>query len=245
MREIEGANCYVTIDKNNLYGIADQNGKVTVENTYLYIDHAFSRYFIAYKDREGHGIIDKDGNVLIDFEYDVLSKIEDKKILKGVNMEKNGDTVTIFSPKMEKISSLSGGNIKINSNYIELFNDSKSIFIDNEGNVKTAKELFENNKLFGIEKNGKWGFEDKTGNITVECKYDTVTEFNEAGVAGVRKDGKWGVIDENGNLISECIFEFGSSTKPEFLGKYYKTYKENNEIYYANEVTDEIYENGL
>ena len=215
------------------------------ENSYLYIDHAFSKYFIAYKEGKGHGVIDREGNVVVDFEYDVLSRIEDKKLLKGVKMGKDKDAVTVFSGKMEKLTTLSGGMIKIHKDYIEIFDTSKTMFIDNDGNIKTSKELLPNNKLFGIEQKGKWGFENTSGEIVVQCTYDLITEFNDSGFAGVKKDGKWGIINESGEVIQECTFQFGDSTKPDFLGKYYKTYKENNEIYYSHEVTDEIYENGL
>lgn len=215
------------------------------ENTYLYIDHAFSKYFIAYKDGKGHGVIDREGNVVIDFEYDVLSRIEDKKLLKGVNMGKQKETVAVFSGKMEKVAELSGGTIKIHNKYIEIFDTSKTILIDNDGIVKNSKELFENNKLFGIEKKKKWGFENKEGEIIVPCEYELITEFNEAGFAGVKKDGKWGIIDETGKFACECVFQFGDTTKPEVLGRYYKTYKDNNEICYSDEVSDEIYENGI
>jgi len=243
MREIKDANCYITT-KNNLYGIADKTGNQTVENEYLYIDYVFNRYFIAYKDEKGLGVIDKDGHVLIDFKYDVLSRIEDKKLLKGVKMGKE-DVTTIFSNKMEKVTEIAGATINIHKEYIEIFDNSKSVFIDNEGELRSTKELFANNKLLGIEQNGKWGFADRNENIIIPCTYDSITEFNKAGFAGIEKDGKWGIIDENGNILSECKFEFGSGTKPEVLGKFYKTYKENNEIQYSDEISDEVFENGL
>lgn len=50
---------------------------------------------------------------------------------------------------------------------------------------------------------------------------------------------------KSGNVISECVYTFGDSTKPYVLGKYYKTYKENSEIFYSDEISDEFFENGL
>lgn len=196
MKEIEGQNCYITTDSKNLYGIADKKGKVLAENSYLYIDHAFSKYFIAYKQEKGLGIIDREGNVVIDFEYSVLSRIEDKKLLKGVKMGRDNDITTIFSEKMDKVITLSGGQINIHNNYIEVFDTSKTTFIDNDGSIKTPKELFVNNKLFGIQKQNKWGFENNSGEIVVPCTYDLITEFNKSGFAGVKLNGKWGIIDE-------------------------------------------------
>lgn len=122
--------------------------------------------------------------------------------------------------------------------YILLYNEEEEIFITNSGEVKKAKEILSSHQLFAIQKNSKWGFEDKSGNMKVDPEYDFATEFNRFGFAGIRKDNKWGIIDDSGNVIVECKFEFSENAEtPEFLGKYYKTYKENNEIYYSDEVT--------
>lgn len=47
------------------------------------------------------------------------------------------------------------------------------------------------------------------------------------------------LLMKTGEIISEPTFPFESSeTSPEFLGKYYKTYKDNHEIYYTNEIVE-------
>ena len=81
----------------------------------------------------------------------------------------------------------------------------------------------------------------------VPCEYERVIELNKQGFGGVKKDGAWGIINEQGELITECIYKFNEEiAKPEFLGKYYKTYKDNSEMYYTNEVNEEeLFENGL
>ena len=236
MKEIGGLNCSITTNTDNLYGIIDSSGKTLVENSYLYIDYAFDKYFVAYKVGEGLGVIDKNNNVIVNFEYDVLSRIGDKQLLKAVDMDNSKDITTIFSKTMENLVTLEHSSISIYDDYVEIYNKEKEIFIDNEGIVKTSKEMFPNNKLFGISQNGKWGFENKSGTVVVPYTYDDITEFNRFGYAGVKSGNKWGVIDETGKLILECKFEFDEEgTKPEFLGKYYRAYKENNEAYYTDE----------
>lgn len=235
MKEAVAANCYITTNEDNLYGLADKDGNKIVENSYSYIDYAFGDYFIAYKDGKGLGVIDKNNNVLVDFGYSVLNKIGDVDLLKAVNMGMNKDETTIFSKNLEKLVTAEDMTISIYDDYVEIYSKGKEILIDNSGKVKTAKEIFKDNKLFGISKNNKWGFEDANGEIKVECIYDNITEFNKYGFAGVKKDNKWGVINENGEIVLECVFEFEEDDlKPEFLGKYYKSYKENNEVYYTN-----------
>lgn len=213
-----------------------KSGNKIVPNMYSYIDYAFDNYFIAYKDGQGLGVIDKNNKVLVDFGYSVLNKIGDRDLLKAVNMGMKKDETTIFSKNLEKLITAEDMSVSIYDNYVEIYSKEKEILIDNNGEVKTAKEIFKDNKLFGIVKNNKWGFEDINGDIKVECIYDSITEFNRYGFAGVKKNNKWGVINKNGELVSECIYEFEQDDlKPEFLGKYYKAYNENNAIYYSNE----------
>lgn len=237
MIDVKNTNSYVTINKDNLYGIADKNGNETVKNEYLYIEYAFDKYFIAYKERKGLGVIDNNGNVYIDFKYDVLSKIGEKDLLKAVDMKNN--LTEIFASDMKKITSAANGNVSIYENYIEIYNEEKTDFVTNAGELKNAKDIMQDNKLFAKYKDGKWGFEDKDGNIIVNPSYDYVTEFNKYGFAGIKNNGKWGAINQEGKIVCECIYEFDEDEgliRPEFIGKYFKTYSENNEIYYTDEV---------
>lgn len=231
------AKSYITVDENNLYGIINENWDKTVENQYLYIEYVFKNYFVAYKEGKGLGLIDNNGKILIDFKYDVLSKIEDRNLLKGMDMENN--VTDIFSQDMKKVTSLTDATIEMEDEYIKIYNNKAINFVTNNGELKTAKEVLTNNKLFAIYKNGKWGFTDKDGNIKVQPTYDNVTEFNRFGFAGICKDEKWGSIDENGNVVCEENFEFEieeEASKPDFIGKYYKSYTESNEIYYTDEM---------
>ena len=237
MKKISNLDCYITTDKNNLYGLADKDGKVLVANSYLYIDYAFDKYFIAYKEGQGLGVIDKDNKIVIDFGYNDMSRIGDKDIIKGVKMGTDGDSTTIFAKGLKVVDTMTNMSIVISADYVEIYNNEKEIFIDNNGEIKKAQDIFDNNKLFAVINNGKWGYQNKDGEIKVACTYDFVTEFNRFGFAGINKDGLWGIIDETGNVICECIFDFEENgISPEFLGKYYRTHKENNEIYYSDAI---------
>lgn len=235
MTNVPSEDVYIISNKESLYGIIDKKGEKLVENEYLYIEYALDKCFIAYKMGEGLGAIDKNGNVQISFGYDVLSKIGDYPVLKGVNM---GNNITdIYSKDMEKILSIQNAVIDIKDEYIEVYNENSDNFITKSGELKSSKEILVNNKLFPVFKDNLWGFEDREGNIAVAPKYDYVTEFNSYGFAGIKQEGKWGVINEDGNIVCECIFAFEEleeNFKPEFIGKYYKTYNENNEICYTD-----------
>lgn len=237
MTEVQEIKSYITINEDGLYGLVNAKGETVIPNEYLYIEYVFDKYLIAYKEGKGLGVIDKDGKVAKEFQYDTLSKIGDYKLLKGIDLEKG--TTYIISENMQEITSLENAIVEIENEYIEIYNNKAIKYITTNGELKTAKDILPNNKLYAIHKNEKWGFEDKSGNTVVEPEYDYVTEFNMYGFAGVRKDDKWGVIDENGKIIYECKFEFEAEedmAKPEFIGKYYKTYTDVGEIYYTDEI---------
>ena len=59
--------------------------------------------------------------------------------------------------------------------------------------------------LAKVQKNGKWGFVNKHGEIIIPCEYDDVGDFHE-GLARVQKDGKYGFIDKNGIEVIPCIY---------------------------------------
>ena len=54
-----------------------------------------------------------------------------------------------------------------------------------------------NQDLFRVDKDGKWGFIDETGQIVIEPVYEGVAPFSE-GLAAVRLDGKFGYINKAG-----------------------------------------------
>ena len=235
MKEIENLGLCISTNSDNLYGLVNKDGKTIIENSYLYMDHLFDKYFVANK--QGNGVIDKDNNVIVDFKYDVLSKVGEHPLLKGKNMEKN--TTTVYSKDMNEIVTLESSILDIHNDYVEIFSRKSATFVDIFGEKKEAKEVLKNNKLFAACKDGKWGFVDKDGNVKIDYIYDFVTEFNSYGFAGVEKNGKWGIINEDGNMTCECMYEFDYEEeviRPMFINKYYKTYTENNEIYYSDEV---------
>lgn len=50
-----------------------------------------------------------------------------------------------------------------------------------------------------VEKNGKYGYIDKTGNVIIPFQYDDALCFSE-NLAVVVKDEKWGYIDKTGTI---------------------------------------------
>jgi WG containing repeat len=62
-------------------------------------------------------------------------------------------------------------------------------------------------RLRPIQKDGKWGFIDKTGKVVIEPQFYWVEEFSEDLASFEIEDGKHGYIDETGKVVVEPVFD--------------------------------------
>ena len=230
----DGKYSIVIKSENNqtLYGIEDETEKELVKPEYNYIEYLFGDFFIVSNSEGKLGVIDKNGNSKIETKYSSIQKIKETKLIQTSISSEN--ITEIYSEKMEKIAQLSEAVITEVNGYVRVYNNKENIYISEDGKKVTSKEVYKNNELFAVVKEGKWGFEDSNNNIKLECKYDKVTEFNEFGFAGIMQDGKWGVIDKNLKIVLEPKYEFKTKEDPYFLGAYYRVTYALGEVIYTN-----------
>lgn len=215
----ENSNYYITIDKNNIYKVVDANENVIINNDYNYMEYLPGDYFIVARDSK-NGVVGINGKSVIELKYDSISRINETNILQA----ETNKSIELYNLNMKKITTMSNATIKEvkdDKEYILLFSENDFKYLDKDGNILKAQELFKENNLFAKNVNGKWGFVDKNGNLKVQNKYEVVTDFNKYGFAGIKKDGKWGVIDQEGHIVQEPIYEL-KWNMPEFIGKYYR-----------------------
>lgn len=225
-------NYYITVDRNGKYGVADQNKNLIINNEYNYIEYAFDKYFIATKN-EKIGVIDETGNIVIPIENSIVQNINGTKIIQIINSETN--VSDIYNSKMEKVLSQSDSRIYLKENYIKLVSADDIKYIDYDGNLKDAQEIFTNNTVFAKKENGKWGYVDRSGNTVVDYKYEFATNINEYGYGAVKQNGKWGVVNAQGQLIKEAVYTL-DDIEPYFIGEYYQVSNIYEIPYYSNEV---------
>lgn len=225
-------NYYITVDRNGKYGVADQNKNSIINNEYNYIEYAFDKYFIATKN-EKIGVIDETGNIVIPIENSIVQNINGTKIIQIINSETN--VSDIYNSKMEKVLSQSDLRIYLKENYIKLVSADDIKYIDYDGNLKNAQEIFTNNTVFAKKENGKWGYVDRSGNTVVDYKYEFATNINEYGYGAVKQNGKWGVVNAQGQLIKEAVYTL-DDIEPYFIGEYYQVSNIYEIPYYSNEV---------
>ncbi len=232
----DNPNYYITVDKDNIYRVVDKDDNVVIDKDYSYIEYLFENYFIVTRDYK-NGIIDSNGQSVIELKYDNISRINDTDILR---METN-QTIELYDLNMKKIASMQNAvlqQIKENEEYWMFYSNMDFKYIHKSGKIATAQEIFPTNTLFAKNINGKWGFADKNGNIKVQNNYELVTDFNKYGYASIKKDGKWGSININGEIVQEPIYELKWSM-PEFIGKYYRINAWYGDIRFSDQIEGE------
>ena len=228
----DNENYFITVDRNDTYRIVDKDENVIIDNNYSYIEHISGEYFIVAKDGK-NGIIDLTGKSLVDLKYSSIYEIQGTNLLQAeIN---NNKTVSLINSDMEIIKTMDNAIVEKKDNYIIMYSEDEFTYYDFDGNEKSAKDLFPNNKLFAKRINDKWGFVDVEGNLKVQNEYEMVTDFNEYGYAGIKQDGKWGVINQEGEIITKPIYEL-DWYYPTFIGKYYRLNIWTSESQYSDDI---------
>ena len=207
----------IVIDKNNNYNIVDSSGNKKLKENYTYIEYFNNNYFIVTKDGKT-GVIDGNGNVVINLEYDAIQAIDGTNVLQAIKTNEN--RTDIIDSNMNIHEGIVNANVVKKDNYIKVYSETEMKYYDLSGNEITYKSLYPNNTLYASTNNGKWGLVDSNGEVVVNYDYDMVTEQN-GNVFGVKKDGVWQVIDTSGELVSDNKYNL-SWLDVTFLGEYYK-----------------------
>lgn len=220
----------ITINRDNQYGVIDNNKVEIIGNKYSYIEYAFDNYFVVSKNGMS-GLLNSESKEIIQINKNVVQNIKGTQIIQTIDSK--AKITELYNKDMQKVATQSDARIYIKDNYIELVSKDNIEYFDFDGNKKDAKDLFDN-KIYAKEQNGKWGYVDKNGNTVVDFKYDMATNLNKYGYGAIRLNDKWGAIDSNGNIIKEPIYEL-SDYEPNFIGEYYEVNNIYQMSYFSNE----------
>lgn len=214
------------------YGIIDDEGVQLIEEKYNYLEYLYDDYFIASQEGGKLGVINDKDEVKIPIECDSVQKIENTNLIKTVVGQ---ITTRIYKEDMQLACEMQNTTIETVNDYIKVYNDTETKYLDKQGNEVLNTVVYKNNKIFASKnEQGKYGFVDKSNSIVVDYQYDKVTEVNEYGYAGVKKDGKWGIINQNGEVILEPTYELPDEIEPDFIGPYSKVTYGFGEFYFED-----------
>jgi len=214
------------------YGVIGKDGKQMIEEKYNYLEYLYENYFIVSNENSKLGIIDDKENVKIEIENDSLQKVENTDIIQAVIA--GGNLTKLYAKDMTLMCEMKNANVEVKGDFIKIYNEEEIKYFNQEGKELKSSEVYANSTLFAKKENGKWGFANKNGDITVSCEYDKVTEFNEYGFAAIKKDGKWGAINMAGKVVIEPTYELKEETEPSFIGAYYQVKYGFGEAYYTD-----------
>ena len=209
-------NNVLVVEKSKKFGISKLNGQIIVPVEYNQID--ITGIYLYAQNEQGTTVYNNNGT---------QANIDSNIAILETENEKYRD--------MQLACEMQNATIETVNDYIKVYNDTETKYLDKQGNEVLNTVVYQNNKIFASKnEQGKYGFVDKSNSIVVDYQYDKVTEVNEYGYAGVKKDGKWGVINQNGEVILEPTYELSDEIEPDFIGPYSKVTYGFGEFYFED-----------
>ena len=186
--------------------------------------------------------IDKSGRKIADCPYSRIEKFREGFAAVCIGNSYFDGTWGLINKKMELVapciySFFENSGVR-NSGWTHYFENGIAIVTTNNGNPDsfgggylysfidtTGKQLMAwtsdwpgpnfQDGLAAIEKNGKWGFIDKSGKMAISCIYEDVVRYYEQqsvggfseGLVAVKKNGNWGFINTNGDNVIPFIYD--------------------------------------
>ena len=114
-----------------VYKICDKNTNDILENGYSYLEYAFDDYFIASNEDGKQGLINSNGDIKIEFKYDLVQHVENTKVIRTLNLDTN--ETEIYNSNIEKIATMTNATIEVKDNRIEVYNEKEEIKFDLNG----------------------------------------------------------------------------------------------------------------
>jgi len=156
------------------------------------IEQGAKTYFTVYSNQKW-GVIDNNGNTVIKPQYDEMVVIPNKDKPIFIYAYDINDETGEYKTKAinEKGEELFAGYDKVEA--IENYDSKQNIW-------------FENN-LLRVSKDGQYGLIDFEGNTVLNCEYDEITALK--GVTEnliVKKDGKVGLVNAKGQSIIKVVY---------------------------------------
>ncbi|MCX8122857.1 MAG: WG repeat-containing protein [Spirochaetes bacterium] len=210
---------FVKIDDK--YGFIDKEGVVKIPPQFTGVFDFSEGLAAVSKDRRYYGYINKEGKVIVPFEYDFPNYCREGMIpvWKGV---KAG---YVNSEGVMVIPLIYTSTYEFSEGLAAVVKDKKMGYINKQGEFVIPLRFDQDLYFVGDFKEGmasilskkdkgnyKYGFINKQGDIIVDPIYEHTLRFSE-GMANVKKNDKWGYVNKQGILVIEPKFKYSSNFK--------------------------------
>ncbi|MBR2289181.1 MAG: WG repeat-containing protein [Clostridia bacterium] len=209
---------YITISLNGLKGVVNAEGIELIPAQYEDLKFAHENYFIAKSG--AYGIISTENIVLVDFGYENISFIGRANFYTAENATYTTD---VISGKLEiKLKSVIISELNVDKGYMRVRQDGKYKYYNFNFEEKKNTEVLTNNTLFLVNKDGKYGYTNKEGELIVNYIYDDAKEQNEFGYCVVKQNGLWGVLKQDGTVLLKPSVNLDDSLYINFISSWHQ-----------------------
>lgn len=186
-------------------GVVNLDGKKILEPIYDYIEIDLEGAIIVSLGNK-KGAFDKNGNAILDIEYNYILQVKDSLIVD------KDDKYGLFNLKGEEVISTIYKEVQIAHSvgkyewevFYVVNNEEKIAFFDNKGKQLTDFLYDEvkpgRDELIPVLKDGKWGYINLKGEIAIPFDFDSASSFSdeeaEVGLQGEKK-----IINTKGEFI--------------------------------------------
>ena len=196
------------IKSGGKYGFINYNGKTVIPCIFDHASYFYGEYAIVEKDNN-YGVIDRGGKYVISPKYSWIWSVVDSYIfvkkdnLNGV-IDVSGNQ--IFPCEYSNIIKYAGSNI-----FIVRPNDKNGLhqkcgFKHANGQDITKYEYDDaygfNLGLAAVQKERKWGYINKKGDVIIPFEYEDSRDFQDDGMAFIKLGGLWASIDTKGEIVT-------------------------------------------
>ena len=190
----------IIIKSGGKCGVININGKTIIPTEYDSLAVAFNNNYIAAKDGK-YGLITNENTVAVEFKYNQMYYREAANFVEAEKDNFKTDIIdSNFNIALEDIIIT---DVDIEKGYLRVRKDDDYKYYNFKFEEKKAQELLTANTLFLVKENGKYGYQNKNGELVVDCIYDDAREQNEFGYCAVKQNGVWGALKSDGTVILE------------------------------------------
>ena len=214
--EINGE--YITVVSNGLKGVINKDGIELIPVQYEDLKFACEDLFIA-KSNGLYGILKADNTVALDYTYQSISYINKANFFTAENTDYKTD---VISRKLEiKLKNIIISELNVDEGYMRIRTDGKYKYYNFNFEEKENTEILTNRTLFLVNKDGKYGYVNKNGDLIVNYIYDDAKEQNEFGYCVVKQNGKWGALAKDGTVVLKPSVDLEENLYIDFIGEYH------------------------
>lgn len=216
------------IIKDGKYGVISASGDTIIEAKYEDIKYTFQDKYIV-KENGKYGIIDSAGKIKIPVSYTNISYIKEANFFEAEREDLRTDVID--SEFAVILPNIIVSELNIKDGYIRIREDQEYKYYNFKLEEVSNKDVLTSNTLFLIKKFGKYGYENKKGEVIVDCIYDDAREQNEYGYCAVNKDGKWGCLKSDGAVVLEPSIDLNDYIYINFISVWHRFNDIKSEFY--------------